>query len=43
MRVDAYDVRTVDLSLVEGYRITGKTITTCQNHLVRLVCGGLTG
>jgi len=43
MKIDAYDFRTVDLPLVEGYRITGKTITSCQNHLVRLRSGPLTG
>ena len=43
MKIDSFEARTVDLPLVDGYRITGKTITSCQNHLVRLRAGELTG
>lgn len=43
MKIDSYEACTVDLPLVDGYRITGKTITSCQNHLVRLRAGELTG
>ncbi len=43
MKIDSYEIRTVDLPLVEGYRITGKTITSCQNHLVRLTSGNYQG
>ena len=43
MRISSFEARTVDLPLVEGYRITGKTITSCQNHLVRVQSGGLSG
>ena len=43
MRISGYEVETVDLPLVEGYRITGKTITSCQNHLVRVRSGKLQG
>lgn len=43
MKIDAYDVRTLDLPLVMGYRITGKTINECQNHVVRITANGLSG
>jgi len=43
VRISSFEARTVDLPLVEGYRITGKTITSCQNHLVRVESGGLSG
>ena len=43
MKISGYDVQTVDLPLVEGYRITGKTITSCQNHIVRVHAGKYSG
>lgn len=43
MKIDNYEAVSVDLPLVEGYRITGRTITSCQNHLVRLSSGSLIG
>ena len=43
MKIASFQARSVDLTLVEGYRITGKTITSCQNHLVRVEAGGLSG
>lgn len=43
MKITSFQARTTDLPLVEGYRITGKTITSCQNHLVRVEAGGLSG
>jgi len=43
VKITAFQARTVCLPLVEGYRITGKTITSCQNHLVRVAAGGFYG
>ncbi len=43
MKIASFQARSVDLPLVEGYRITGKTIRSCQNHLVRVEAGGLSG
>lgn len=43
MKISSFEARTVDLPLVEGYRITGKTITSVQNHLVRVEAGSVCG
>ena len=43
VQVERYEAVSVELPLVEGYRITGQTITSCRNHLVRLTSGCLSG
>ena len=43
MIITSFEAKTIDLPLVEGYRITGRTITSCQNHLVKLEADGFTG
>ncbi len=43
MKIDGYETMSVDLPLVEGYRIAGETIDHCQNHLVRVSAGPYTG
>lgn len=44
MKVRSYAARRVDLPLVEGYRITGKTINVATNFLVTIIAdNGLSG